>query len=195
MKVCKGCNLVKAFEDFGIFAKGKNGLNSRCKICQRLHRQLWRQNNPEKAKAKDFRSRINQKEKRQEYNRIYKMVYKKEIRQQIRERLKTDINYRLSERLRSRLKGAIKNNYKSGSAVRDLGCSIEEVKKYLESKFQPGMNWENWGLYGWHIDHIQPLSKCDLTDRNEFLKVCHYTNLQPLWAKDNLIKGNKIVND
>ena len=71
----------------------------------------------------------------------------------------------------------------------DLGCTIPELKQYLESKFQEGMTWENWGVHGWHIDHIIPLSSFDLTCREQFLKVCHYTNLQPLWAKDNLSKG------
>jgi hypothetical protein len=70
-----------------------------------------------------------------------------------------------------------------------LGCSIPELKTYLESKFQEGMSWENWGIYGWHIDHIIPLDAFNLTNREEFLKACHYTNLQPLWAEENLKKG------
>lgn len=81
---------------------------------------------------------------------------------------------------------------KSGSPVRDLGCSLEELKTHLEQQFQLGMTWENWSRTGWHIDHIQPLSSFDLTDREQFLKAAHYTNLQPLWAKDNLVKHNKI---
>jgi hypothetical protein len=95
---------------------------------------------------------------------------------------------RLEHRLRGRVYGAIKSK-KAGSAVRDLGCSLEELRRYLELKFQPGMTWWNWGMDGWHIDHIEPLCNFDLTDRNQFLEACHYTNLQPLWAQDNLKKG------
>lgn len=64
-------------------------------------------------------------------------------------------------------------------------------KVYLESLFQPGMVWENYGNDGWHIDHVRPLSSFDLLDPVQFSQACHYTNLQPLWAKDNLSKGNK----
>jgi hypothetical protein len=106
-------------------------------------------------------------------------------------RKKVDIGFRFSLNLRGRLKQAFKNNYKGGSAVRDLGCSIEELKQHLEFKFQPGMSWDNYGIYGWHIDHIVPLSNFDLSDPEQLKKACHYTNLQPLWAKDNLKKGNR----
>ena len=84
---------------------------------------------------------------------------------------------------------AIKTNAKAGSAVRDLGCTIPELKAHLEAQFQPGMTWDNWSLKGWHIDHIKPLTSFDLTNREQFLQACHYTNLQPLWASENLSKG------
>ena len=67
------------------------------------------------------------------------------------------------------------------------------LENNLESKFQSGMTWDNWALDGWHIDHIKPLASFDLTDRNQLLEACNYTNLQPLWAKDNLSKGAKTV--
>jgi len=64
--------------------------------------------------------------------------------------------------------------------------------KHIEAQFKSGMTWENWSRTGWHLDHIKPLSSFDLSDRAQFLEACHYTNYQPLWAKDNLIKGKKV---
>jgi hypothetical protein len=54
------------------------------------------------------------------------------------------------------------------------------------------MTWDNYGQFGWHIDHIKPLSVFDLTDREQFLEACRYTNLQPMWWKENLSKGSKV---
>jgi len=124
--------------------------------------------------------------------KVYHEVNKDKKNKRNRERKKNDIQYKLSDNLRTRLYHAINNNQKVGSAVRDLGCTIDELKTYLESKFQPGMNWDNWTIDGWHIDHIKPLSSFDLSDRKQMLEACHYTNLQPLWSKDNLTKSDKI---
>ena len=71
-----------------------------------------------------------------------------------------------------------------------IGCSKEFLKEHLEKQFTDGMTWENYGFYGWHIDHIIPLSSGKNED--EIYKLCHYTNLQPLWWFDNLSKGSKI---
>lgn len=101
-----------------------------------------------------------------------------------------DERFRLARNLRKRLRAALKFNSKTGSAVEDLGCSIDDLKIYLESKFDSEMSWKNYGPKGWHIDHIKPLSKFDLTDTKELKKACHYTNLQPMWWKENLRKSN-----
>ena len=101
---------------------------------------------------------------------------------------KTDPLFKLKENLRIRLVKAIDREQKTGSAVADLGCSIQELKDHLESQFQSGMTWDNWSRDGWHIDHIHPLSKFDLSDPVQLRQACHYTNLQPLWASDNLAK-------
>ena len=102
-----------------------------------------------------------------------------------------NIQYRLACILRSRIQ---KIPYKkNGSAVRDLGCSLDELVNYLEKLFEDNMSWDNYGK--WHIDHIKPLSLFDLTDREQFLEAAHYTNLQPLWAKDNFTKAGKSAAD
>jgi hypothetical protein len=102
-----------------------------------------------------------------------------------------DLKYTLAKQLRCRFKSAFKLNVKTGSAIKDLGCSIDQLRKHLESLFEPGMSWDNHNLLGWHIDHKHPLSSFDLTDIQQVREACHYTNLQPLWAKDNLVKGSK----
>lgn len=94
--------------------------------------------------------------------------------------------------IRSRLSNALNGQFKSGSSIDDLGCTVDEFIIYIESKFLAGMNWDNHGRRGWHLDHIIPISSFDLSNREEFLKAVHYTNIQPLWAIDNLRKSNKI---
>jgi len=134
----------------------------------------WMIANPHKQKEYNSRSYTR--------NKIAQIAYKKH-------RYQNDPIFRIRHVLRNRLYCAIKRGTKVGSAVKDLGCSIEQLKSHLESKFQVGMTWENYGE--WHIDHIVPLDGFDLSNENQVKIACHYTNLQPLWAKDNLKKGSK----
>ena len=69
---------------------------------------------------------------------------------------------------------------------------MQDLKIHLQEKWLPGMSWENYGYYGWHIDHIIPCSKFDLSKLEEQKKCFHFTNLQPLWAADNIKKSNKV---
>ena len=106
--------------------------------------------------------------------------------------------YRLALALRNRFNVILRRNFngtksRAGSAVRDLGCTIEQFKTHIEAQFLPGMTWENWALDGWHLDHKIPLAKLNLADRTEFLQACHFTNYQPLWARDNLMKHDKFI--
>ena len=78
---------------------------------------------------------------------------------------------------------------KAGSAVKDLGCTLDFLEKHIEGQFQGGMTWDNYGE--WEVDHIIPLAKLDLTNSEDFAKACHYSNLQPLWWQDNLKKSDK----
>ena len=152
-----------------------------CKMCQKEDAKLYYANNKDKIKQ----DKINWNRKNRQ-----------KINDYVLKRRTEEDEYRIQHCLRSRLNRAIKGNYKVGSAVNDLGCSIDFLKQYLEVKFLPNMSWDNHGIGAgkWHIDHIVPLDSFDLTDRDQLLKAVHYTNLQPLWEPDNIKKGSKILN-
>lgn len=106
----------------------------------------------------------------------------------------SDINHKLAKNLRGRLSCAISRNFdgsRGGSFVRDLGCSIEEFKSFIEKKWTEDMSWDNygWGNNKWHLDHIKPLISFDLTNPDQFKIAAHYSNYQPLWQPDNFKKG------
>lgn len=105
-----------------------------------------------------------------------------------------DIQYRLGQTISSRLNQAVKRGKKSGQTIRELGCTLIELKSHLEKLFAPGMNGTNYGqgTGKWNIDHEIPLSNGDLEDREWRLKVSHYTNVRPLWSADNSRKGNRL---
>ena len=149
----------------------------------------YRRNHKDLVAERNSLYRETHREELREKQKRYEQLTKEERRTKRRARWLSDPEYRLSVAMRNRLNRAIRRGARSGSAVRDLGCSIAELRAYLESKFQPGMTWENWSPTGWHIDHVRPLASFDLTDRAQFLQACHYTNLQPLWAAENLKKG------
>lgn len=109
-----------------------------------------------------------------------------------RDRRASDPYFRMTYNLRRRLLYAIKGKTKRGSAIADLGCTAEFLIKYLEDKFSDGMSWGNYNYRGWHIDHIIPISHFDLSDRDQFLRANHYTNLQPMWMEENLKKGGRV---
>lgn len=109
-------------------------------------------------------------------------------------KVRTNIQFKLARCLRNRFYTALKSNFKNGSAVGDLGCSVEFIKLHLESQFTKGMTWDNLGKGPgkWNIDHIVPLAAFNLEDRQQVLLAVHYGNLQPLWFEDNMRKSDKI---
>lgn len=110
-------------------------------------------------------------------------------------RMKCDTGFRLRCVLRCRINAAVRSDARSGSAVRDLGCSVADLKAHIERQFADGMGWHNWGSGPgtWQIDHIYPLAQADLTDRLHVLAVCNWRNLQPLWFEDNVRKGDQVT--
>lgn len=158
------------------------------------YRRQYYLKNKEKAIRVAKAYYANNKEAVLEQHKVYRDKNRIELRRKARiytvER-KKDVAFKLRTNLRTRLYRAIKNQVKRGSAVSDLGCSIEQFKIYLESLFEPGMSWDNWSRTGWHIDHIIPLTKFDLSDVDQLRLACNYVNLRPMWAKYNISKGNK----
>ena len=101
---------------------------------------------------------------------------------------------KIAKNLRIRLRKIliIQSTYKKDSTFNLVGCTVEKLKYHLERQFKDGMTWFNYGVFGWHIDHIIPCSKFDLSKLEEQKKCFHFTNLQPLWAADNIKKSNKV---
>jgi len=174
LRRCGKCKEIKPLDLFG-----SHWQKSRCNECSRKMSAEYRKNNHEKCLAAE--------RKWYHANRKKKIKYKK----QYNAKQKDNIEYKLKKRLRNRIRDAIKNNKKAGSAIKDLGCTLGELKIYLEKQFYNNlstgeqMTWNNYGFYGWHIDHIRPLALFNLNNRKQFLEACNYINLQPLWFKDH----------
>lgn len=115
------------------------------------------------------------------------------LRRWARERRVKDRQFSIATTLRARVTTAIRasaQGAKAGSAVRDMGCTVSRLVAHLEKMFSPGMSWDNYGTV-WHVDHILPLAGFDLTDPDQFKTACHFTNLRPLLAGENMKKGGR----
>lgn len=135
------------------------------------------------------------KEKSKTWKRPDKERANKIARDRMKTRRETDPQYKLQTTIRRQIGDAIRNYCKAGyqsrtGKIKYLGCTIPELKTFLESKFDKRMTWQNHGKY-WHIDHIKPVSLFNLLDESQMIEAFNYQNLQPLRAKDNLIKGNR----
>jgi hypothetical protein len=147
----------------------------------------------EKAKQRYLKSPEKYYIKTKEYKQKNKKKVNEKTNIYVKEKKKKDPLYRLKILMRDRLN----KFYKSASMKKTnktfiiIGCTPKELKEHIENQFSEGMDWVNHGKFGWHIDHIIPLSSAK--NEEELLKLCHYTNLQPLWWKDNLQKSNKLL--
>lgn len=148
----------------------------------------------EKRRLKNLNRTDEEKERKRQINRDY--LKNPEARIKDRER-KTRYRNKPEIKINDRLRTLIRNNIKHYDGIKEsktrtlLGTSFKNVRQHLEKQFQEGMTWDNHGLYGWHIDHIRPCCSFDLTKESEQKKCFNYTNLQPLWAIDNIKKGGK----
>ena len=150
----------------------KDGHRPNCKKCHNKVSAIYMQTD----KGKAYRRSIDRKE--------YFAAY-------VRNKRATDDNYRLADNLRTRLYTALQGNGKAATTEELLGCTFEQAVAHIEVQFTAGMSWAKMGVNGIHIDHIRPCASFDLTDPEQQRECFHYTNLQPLWAKDNLRKADK----
>lgn len=223
LKKCKNPNCKNPHKDIAGFLPAtsenfyrcstkKDGLTGKCKFCRAKDQREYINSNKFNfsVKWKQYRDANKEKialAKQQSYlkNKEHYLQYQKQYREddsnkskiRVRKsryefnRLRIDLNYRLIRCLRARANKAVKGLAKASATKELIGCSTNELRTYLESKFQPGMSWNNYGQ--WHIDHIKPCKVFDFT-KVEDQKTCfHFSNLQPLWARDNLRKSSKYL--
>jgi len=199
-KICSKCGLEKQLSDFNKDSTRLDGFSYICKVCTRIKQKNYEENNKENKKQyynknKEKISQIN----KLKYN-TNKEFYSNKNKIYRKQRLANDPLFRLRYVIKNTIRDAFRyTSYKKKNTTLEiLGCSIEEFKIYLESRFEPWMTWENRGLYngelnhGWDIDHIIPLSSA--TTEEELLKLNHFNNLQPLCSKVNRdVKKGKLI--
>ncbi len=184
-KRCPECKRIKNISGFHINKDNKCGLASSCKVCiSKYNKKRWKiyykKNKKMLIKAK-LLWRKNNPEKNREIEKRY-----------TRKRMKNDPRFKLVCQLRSRLYQAIKNNKKSKRTFELVGCELDYLMFHLQRQFKKGMTWDNNSFEGWHTDHIIACSRFDLSKPKEQEKCFHWTNLRPLWAKENMSKGDNL---
>jgi len=212
-KTCWKCGHEKAVSEFYPQRRAKDGLQRFCKPCglaigqaryqankEKLRpiyverSKQWAANNRERYKEIVRRSNARQRAKNPERIRAAVSKWAKSNRSRInarkRELYRSNPKYATLHRLRNRLIKLLRKSGKSESVSSLLGCSTESFRTYFESRFEPGMTWEAFLRGEIHIDHIVPCALFDLTKPEHRKVAFHFSNLQPLWAVDNLRKSD-----
>jgi hypothetical protein len=189
MKTCTKCKLELNIQHFSFRDKKRLLYKSICKKCISLYEKTYRQNNKAKLANKQYKWFLANKEKQIQRVKQYRLNNKEYLSAKAKNDL-INPSIKLSRNIRTRIWHALKNKTPLDTQSMELiGCTIEQLKSHLEAQWIINMSWDNYGE--WHIDHIKPLSKFDLNNIEERYRAFNYTNLQPLWAKDNLRKSNK----
>lgn len=201
-------------EYFGKTKQSASGLKGTCKKCLYAYNKIYHDKNKEELILKRrIYYQENKKllyDKKKEYTKKNKEKvaetakrYKEQNKEKLKEwqnkytidRLNTDKAFREAFRLRNQLRRMLFKKADTEKNRSLVGCDVEQLTKHFESLFCDGMNWENHGTHGWHIDHIIPCVAFDLMNEQEVKECFHYTNLQPLWAKDNMKKRTSMPNE
>jgi len=185
IKKCSKCNQEKDTSEFVKDKKKKDGLYSSCRSCNNNRIAHWHKENNEEFSQYQKRWTAKNREKVKNQQKNW--------------RNRQPLNYRIARSLSTRFKIFVREHGLKNSRSKDIensiGCSIDELCKHLESKFQSGMTWDNYGKNGWEIDHIKPLISFNWEDEESIVVANNYTNLQPLWVKDNRSKSGRCIPD
>lgn len=189
-KICSKCKMLKNESEFYFRPDLKHLLMSRCKQCILIDRTEHREKNIVRLKIKDINYHYKNREKRLLYASKYNQNNKIKKNEYFKNKYNSDLNFRIKTNIRNRIRMALKRNTKSATTNELIGCEICFLKTHLEKLFTDGMSWDNYGQ--WEVDHIIPCASFDFTIHEHQKKCFHYSNLQPLWKEDNMIKSNKI---
>ena len=199
MKECTKCKKKKPLTEYHKLKGASDGVRSNCKACHLSSAKRYYQENKDAVceRVKDYREKnidvVRAKDRAYgKANRTKLSDYSKTYK---RNKRATDMDFRIMQSLRSRLQKALDGTVKSSTTKELLGCNPDELRGHIESQFTNGISWDNYGVYGWHIDHIIPCASFDLTDPEQQKECFHYTNLQPLWWRDNIIKSDKLPHE
>jgi hypothetical protein len=189
VKTCPKCLKEKDLSEFRKDSHKASGYGSHCKECCSEYRRHKYHLNPEKEKQKHSRW----VDKNREHLKSYVRNRKDHNAAYARAR-RVNVEIRTEESIRRRINNVVSKGLKAASTLQLLGCTREFFVHWLESQWLPGMTWENYGINGWHIDHIRPCSSfSDLTDPEQQKECFHWSNMQPMWAYYNRVKQDKIL--
>jgi hypothetical protein len=188
-KTCSKCNIIKNICEFRKDKTKRDGYYSSCKSCKLEYRRKNKEQVNLSAKKLRDLNKLKNPDKFYLDNNVRVKRYTQKNKEKIKLKRQQNVDYRLRCSLRARTINFLKsiNAKKTNKTLEIVGCTSQFLKEYLENQFTGEMSWDNYGK--WHIDHIIPLSSAK--NKEDTYKLCHYTNLQPLWAKDNLVKSNK----
>ena len=210
-KTCSICreSFPATTEFFHRSSTTKGGFHCYCKKCSSVRMKSYTQQpeNKERASLAARAWRQANRDRTREHKRRWAKKYRAEIDINLKEWKENNpdkwrawqisygarVDVRIRRACRARLHAALDGRTKCGRTTDFIGCSVAHLKAHLESLWQEGMSWDNYGFRGWHIDHIRPCASFDLSDPAQQRECFHYTNLQPLWAKENIAKGKKEI--
>lgn len=208
MRPCVKCSAVKVLLEYPKTPSCKDGHGRICKSCVSERKKQWKLKNSDRIKQQqvEYRSRPDvaaklyaskvrwvseNKERERESRRRRRAKNREKENAALAVRRRNDPAFKIKAYARTRVYHLVSRGHKSAATIELLGASAEDVKRHIESKWLPGMSWDNHGKKGWHIDHIRPCASFDLTDPSQQRACFNYTNLQPLWWDVNLSKGDK----